>query len=49
MHAKMTRKEFDELELNGHNYPTWATDIKVSLASQGIAMALHLLNKELPN
>ena len=27
----MTAKEFEELALNGHNYPTWAMDIKISL------------------
>jgi hypothetical protein len=22
-------KEFDELAIDGHNYPTWASDIKI--------------------
>jgi hypothetical protein len=26
----MTR-EFEELDLDGHNYPTWAMDVKISL------------------
>jgi hypothetical protein len=25
-------REFEELILDGHNYPTWAVDIKISLA-----------------
>ena len=37
----MTAKEFEELALNGHNYPTWAMDIKISLASHGIARAIQ--------
>ena len=32
----MTVKEFDLLALDGHNYPTWAVDVKVSLASRGL-------------
>ena len=36
----MTVKEFEELALDGHNYPTWAMDVKVSLASRGMAAAL---------
>jgi hypothetical protein len=31
----MTR-EFEELALDGHNYPTWAMDIKISLALHGV-------------
>ena len=31
--GSMTVKEFDLLALDGHNYPTWAVDVKVSLAS----------------
>ena len=33
-------KEFEPLALDGHNYPTWAMDIKISLLSRGIANAL---------
>jgi hypothetical protein len=31
----MTR-EFEELALDGHNYPTWAMDLKISLALRGM-------------
>jgi hypothetical protein len=31
----MTR-EFDELALYGYNYPTWAIDVKISLAFRGM-------------
>ena len=37
----MTGKEFDELALDGRNYPTWAMDVKVSLASRGLSAALQ--------
>ena len=33
-------REFNELALDGHNYPTWALDVKISLASRGILAAL---------
>ena len=36
----MTVKEFEELALDGHNYPTWAMDVKISLSSRGVAAAL---------
>jgi hypothetical protein len=29
-------REFDELALDGHNYPTWDLDVKISLAFRGI-------------
>ena len=29
-------REFDALALNGHNYPIWAMDIKIALASRGL-------------
>jgi hypothetical protein len=32
--------EFEELVLDGHNYPTWALDVKISLAFCGILPAL---------
>jgi hypothetical protein len=35
----MTRK-FEELALNGHNYPTWAFDVKIRLAFHGILSTL---------
>jgi hypothetical protein len=27
-------REFDELVIDGHNYPTWASDIKINFASR---------------
>jgi hypothetical protein len=30
---------FDELVLDGHNYPTWALHVKISLAFRGIIAA----------
>jgi hypothetical protein len=36
----MAAKDFEELALDGHNYPTWAMDVKISLSSRGIAGAL---------
>ena len=44
----MTAKEFEELALNGHNYPTWAMYIKISLASRGIARAIQPPETPLP-
>jgi hypothetical protein len=32
--------EFEELTLDGHNYPTWALDVKISLAFRGILPTL---------
>jgi hypothetical protein len=32
--------EFEELVLDGHNYPTWAMDVKVSLALRGMHEAI---------
>jgi hypothetical protein len=29
-------KEFDELTIDGHNYPTCASDIKINFASRGL-------------
>jgi hypothetical protein len=28
--------EFEELALDGHNYPTWAMDVKISLTLRGV-------------
>ncbi|KAJ1283406.1 hypothetical protein BS78_03G125900 [Paspalum vaginatum] len=39
-------KEFEELTLDGSNYPTWATDIKIAFASRGI---LTTINEYLEN
>jgi hypothetical protein len=33
-------REFDELTLDGYNYPTWALNVKISLAFRGIMTAL---------
>jgi hypothetical protein len=35
----MTR-EFEEPTLDGHNYPTWAMDVKISLTLRGVYEAL---------
>jgi hypothetical protein len=35
----MTR-EFEELALDGHNYPTWAMNVKISLALRGVYKAI---------
>jgi hypothetical protein len=32
--------EFDELALDGHNYLTWALNVKISLAFHGIMATL---------
>jgi hypothetical protein len=32
--------EFEELILDGHNYPTWALDVKIILAFHGILPVL---------
>lgn len=34
-------KEFEELALNGNNYPTWASDIKIGFASRGILSTIE--------
>ena len=44
----MTVKEFEELALDGHNYPTRAMDVKVSLSSRGVAAALIPPEEPLP-
>jgi hypothetical protein len=40
----MTR-EFEEFALDGHNYPTWAMDVKISLALRGVYEAI-LISEE---
>jgi hypothetical protein len=32
--------EFEELVLDGHNYPTWVLDVKINLTFRGILPAL---------
>jgi hypothetical protein len=36
-------REFEELVLDGHNYPTWALKVKISLAFCGILLPLTRL------
>jgi hypothetical protein len=33
-------KDFDKLAINGHNYPTWASEIEINFASRGIVEAI---------
>jgi hypothetical protein len=42
------KREFDSLDLNSHNYPTWAMDIKITLASHGLVRAIWNLEDTLP-
>ena len=37
----MATKEFEELALNGSNYPTWASDIKIALASGSLLATIQ--------
>jgi hypothetical protein len=37
----MTHK-FEELVLDGHNYPIWTMDVKISLALRGMYVAIVL-------
>jgi hypothetical protein len=32
--------EFEELALDGHNYPTWVMDVKISLTFRGMYEAI---------
>jgi hypothetical protein len=32
--------KFEELALDGHNYPTWAMEVKISLALHGVYEAI---------
>nr|XP_051230281.1 uncharacterized protein LOC127348236 [Lolium perenne] len=41
-------REFEALDLNGHNYPTWAMDTKIALASRGIVHAIQAEQDPLP-
>jgi hypothetical protein len=38
--GEMANKEFEVLALDGHNFPTWATDVKVSLSRCGLFQCL---------
>jgi hypothetical protein len=44
----MAGREFDALELNGENYPTWVMDIKIALASRGLVCAIQTREDPLP-
>ncbi|XP_015695575.2 uncharacterized protein LOC107304717 [Oryza brachyantha] len=37
----MAIREFDELALDGSNYPIWASDMKINFASRGIIKAIE--------
>jgi len=37
----MTTKELTELALDGHNYPAWSSDMKISLSSRGLIQVLN--------
>ena len=37
----MATKEFEELALNGSNYPTWASDIKIALVSHSLLATIQ--------
>ena len=37
----MATKEFEELALDGSNYPTWASDIKITLTSRGLLATIE--------
>ena len=37
----MTTKEFEKLTLNGSNFPTWASDIKIALASRSLLATIQ--------
>jgi hypothetical protein len=42
-----TTREFEELTLDGSNYPTWASDIKIALAARKFPQLYKNLNKGL--
>ena len=42
----MANKDPEELAIDGHNYPTWASDMKLSLSSRGL---LPILNEQPKN
>ena len=37
----MATKKFKELSLNGSNYPAWASDIKIALASRSLLATIQ--------
>ena len=42
----MANKDPEELAIDGHNYPIWASDMKLSLSSRGL---LPVLNEQPEN
>jgi hypothetical protein len=40
LHVGLMAREFDEFVLDGHNYPTWALNVKISLVFRGIMATL---------
>ena len=42
----MANKDLEELAIDEHNYPTWTSDMKLSLSSQGL---LPILNEQPKN
>ena len=37
----MASREFEALALDGHNFPTWVMDLKVSLSLRGMYQAIE--------
>jgi hypothetical protein len=44
----MTNQEFDQLALDGSNFPTWALDLKVSLSLRGLYLAISAPQEGVP-
>ena len=42
-------REYEALALDGHNYPTWAMDTMITLASRGIVRAIQAEQDPLPD
>jgi hypothetical protein len=38
---KSHQRKFDAFALDGHNFPTWAMDLKVSLSLRGMLKAIE--------
>ena len=37
----MATKEFEELTLDGSNYPTWTSNIEIALTSRGLLVTIE--------
>jgi hypothetical protein len=48
-HCRKMTREFEELVLYGHNYPTWVIDVKIRLALRGMYEAIVPLLRGLYN